>query len=471
MSPDPRTAEMERVFRLQRDNRTQIARAGAAQRIGKLQRLRRAIERRTKELGEAVGADLGKPAAETLLTEVFPVSTEIRHACRNLQRWMQPVPASTPLVFLGARSEVRYQPKGVALVISPWNFPFQLAVGPVVSAVAAGNTVILKPSELSTHTSSFVKKLLAEVFGESEVAVFEGDAGVAQALLRLPFDHVFFTGSPAVGKRVMAAAAENLTPVTLELGGKCPAILSPSADVKQAARKIVWGKFINAGQSCLSPDYVLLPKAQLGAFVDWARHFIEGRYGPLEKIEASPDYCRIINERHWRRLKGLLDSALASGARVALGGLSSEDRFISPTVLTDVPLDAAILQEEIFGPLMPVLGYENLDQALAFVNQRPNPLALYVFGTDDDSIERVLGSTRAGDSLVNDVIVHFGNVALPFGGAGWSGIGKSHGYAGFKTFCHERAVMRQPRRTLLEVFYPPYRSVTEKLARLLIRFF
>jgi aldehyde dehydrogenase (NAD+) len=470
MSQGSPAADIERVFHLQQENRARLAGTTSAQRIAKLDHLQEAIDQRSFELSEAVRADLRKPPTEVLMTEVFPVTTEIRHACRNLQQWLQPIPLPTPLVFFGARSEVRYQPKGASLILSPWNFPFQLAVGPVVSAVAAGSTVILKPSEISPHTSRFVEKLLSAVFPEEEVAVFQGDAVVAERLLGLPFDHVFFTGSPEVGKKVMAAAAQHLASVTLELGGKCPALLTPSADVKQAARKIAWGKFVNAGQSCLAPDYVLLPQAAVSTFVEWTRSFVAKRYGTLESAEASPDYGCIISERHWERLKRLVDSACAAGARLEMGGRFSEGRFVSPTVLTNVPLDAPVMQEEIFGPVLPVLGYQSLDEALAVVNQRPNPLALYIFSTDDDSIERILAGTRAGGSLVNDVVVHFANLALPFGGAGFSGIGRAHGYAGFQAFSHERSVMRQPRRTLLELFYPPYGKLSEGLARLVARF-
>lgn len=469
MSTTGTEVDVKRVFALQKDNQPRILATGAEERIRKLKRLAGAIERRTPDLLEVLRADLGRPATEAILTEIFPVATEIRHACRNLRKWMRPVRVSAPLVFLGSRNEIRYQPKGVVLVMAPWNFPFQLAVGPLVSAIAAGNSIVLKPSELSEHTSRFLRELVADIFDEPEVTVIEGDATVAQALLELPFDHVFFTGSPAIGKVVMAAAAKNLTSVTLELGGKCPVMVDASADLASVARKVAWGKFVNAGQICLAPDYVLVPQERVGAFAGELRRFVEKQYGSLDALASNPDYGRIINDRHWRRLKELFDSAIGRGARVALGGVFGPSRFISPTVLTDVPLDSDLMQDEIFGPLLPIVGYRDLDEAIRVINERPRPLALYVFGRDRGMTERLLTDVPAGDTVVNDVLVHFANVALPFGGQRTSGLGKSHGYHGFKAFSHERGVMTQPRRTLMEIFYPPYTERARKLASLVSR--
>ena len=469
---DHTKAEIARVFQLQQANRGKVGQSGAGERIAKLKRIRDAINDRREELQQAVYADLRKPAAEAMISEVFPVTTEIKHLVRHLRGWMRPKPARTPIVFIGAKSEIRLEPKGVVLIISPWNFPFQLAVGPLISAIAAGNCVVLKPSEFSPNTARFLKSLLAGLFDEKEVAVFEGDHEVGKALLEQPFNHVFFTGSTRVGRSVMAAAAEHLSSVTLELGGKSPAIIDRSANVAEAAKKITWGKFINAGQTCIAPDYVLIPDDQLAEFVSAAKAQIQNFFGDAAKISQSPDYCRIINEKMFARLKNLVEEAVAQGAVIETGGEFAEnDKYISPTLITGVPQNAAIMQEEIFGPVLPILTYKSLDDVFGVVNSMPNPLVLYIFARHRRVISKILANTSAGDTVINDVVVHFANPNLPFGGFNQSGIGKSHGYAGFKALSHERAVMRQPRHTMLQLLYPPYTKFTKKLIDLTVKYF
>ena len=464
--------EIEALFRLQQAHRQRLKETTAAERIHKLDRIAGALEKRLPELSNAVYDDLHRPAPETLLSEVYPVMSEIRHARRHLQDWIKPVSVPSPLVLFNARSEFRYEPKGTVLIISPWNFPFQLAVAPLVSAIAAGNTVIVKPSELAPRTASFTKSLLTELFDASEIAVLEGDERVAQSLVKQPFDHIFFTGSARVGREIMASAASNLTSVTLELGGKSPAILDFSADMRAAAIKIIWGKCLNAGQSCVAPDYVLLPENMEAPFIASAREAIEERYGPAAHIAESPDYGRIVNHAHFQRVKNLVDSATRRGARIEAGGtFREEDCFVAPTLLSQVPPGADILQEEIFAPVVPIVPYQTRDEAVAFVNARPRPLALYVFGKDSSAVEALLNQFGAGSSVVNDVVVHFGSPYLPFGGFNQSGIGKSHGFYGFQSFSHRRSVLRQPKRSLARLLYPPYDRLTRKLIHLTARFF
>ena len=464
--------EVDRIFALQQANRKRLRESTAAERINKLGRIKTAIEKRLVELNAAVYQDLRRPEPEVLLSEVYPVVTEIRHARRHLEDWLKPISVPSPLVLFNARSEVRYEPKGVVLIIAPWNFPFQLSVAPLVSALAAGNAAIIKPSELAPRTAAFTRSLLSELFDENEVAVVEGDHRVAQSLVRQPFDHIFFTGSPRVGREVMAAAATQLASVTLELGGKSPVIVDSSADIGDAAHKILWGKCFNAGQSCVAPDYVLVPKDLEPRFIELARDALERRYGPVDSLAENPDYGRIVNEHHFRRVKRLVDAALQDGARIEAGGIfREEDCFISPTLLSDVLPSSDIMREEIFGPVLPILTYETREQAITLVNSLPRPLALYVFGKNPRVVEGLLGEIGAGGSVVNDVVVHFSNPYLPFGGFNHSGIGKSHGYFGFKAFSHERGVMHQPKRSLARLLYPPYRRSVRKLIHLIVRFF
>jgi aldehyde dehydrogenase (NAD+) len=459
------------VFRNQQANRRRIKATSAGERIEKLNRLQKALDRRFDELKQAVCADLRKPESEVRLMELYPLISEIKHVRRMLGQWMRPVSVPAPLAFFGSRSQIYTEPKGVILILCPWNFPFLLSIGPLVSAIAAGNCAMVKPSELSPHTSRFVGELVSDLFDENEVAVFEGDHQLAQFLVEQPFDHIFFTGSPRVGRDVMARAAANLTSVTLELGGKSPVLIDPTADLREAATKIAWGKSVNAGQSCVAPDYVLVPEALEERFLQLLKKGLQKRYGKLDGIGSNPDYCRIINARHFERLSGLVHSAVGDGARVVCGAsFREEDRFVSPTVLTGVNPESPLLQEEIFGPVLPVVPYRTRDEALQFINARPRPLALYIFARNPSAVEDLLQETSAGDTVVNDVVVHFANARLPFGGFNQSGIGKAHGEAGFRAFSHQRAVMRQPKRTLTQLLYPPYTALVDWLIRFTVKY-
>ncbi len=468
------SGEIARVFALQQAYRAELRHTTARERIAKLKRLRDTLLDRRQAIRDALYADFRKAPEEVDVTEIFTVKLEIDHSVMHLRRWMKPRKVRTPLTLLGTSSEVRYEPKGTALIISPWNYPVNLTLGPLVGALAAGCTAMIKPSEYTPHASQVMKELLAGLFEPREVALFEGDHTVAQELLRRPFDHIYFTGSPQIGKIVMKAAAEHLSSITLELGGKSPTIVDETADVKEAAMKIVFGKFTNKGQTCIAPDYVYVHESVHDAFVAALRDQIHAFYGEdAEARASSADYARIINDKHHRRLRMLYEEAIAHGARAVTGATHRPaERYIDPTVLTDVPVDARIMQEEIFGPVLPVLKFRALDEAIAAINEKPKPLALYIFSNDDDHIEDVLKNTSAGGTCVNDTLLHYLHPELPFGGVGSSGIGKGYGYYGFLAFTNERPVLRQRFKSgPFKYFYPPYGKRTQRLLDLMMKLF
>lgn len=471
LEPEIRS-RIDRVFARQQTRALELRASSAKDRIGRLRRLHASLQRHRADIYAAAMADFSKPEAEVDLTELFPVVSEIRHSIRHLRRWMRPKRVWPTLALIGTSAEIRYEPRGVTLIIVPWNYPINLAFGPLTCAIAAGNTAIIKPSELTPNFSRVTRQIVEDAFDEGEVAVFEGDATLAATLQEYPFDHVFFTGSPAVGKLVMAAAARNLTSVTLELGGKSPTIVDATADIPKAARNIMWGKLSNNGQTCISPDYLLVHESVRDRLIREAVRWIESTYGRTHAEQRqTPDYCRIVSERHYGRLVGLLDDAVSRGAKVAYGGVRHpEDRFISPTILTDLAPGSRIMEEEIFGPLLPVLSYRDIGEAVAVINSRPKPLALYVYSRDRDNIERILTETSAGDTCINHSLLHFLHLDLPFGGVNNSGIGKSHGYHGFKAFSHERSVLHE-RFSIVHWMYPPYTERVRKLIRLALRLF
>ena len=463
---------MERLFETHAATALKLRQSSAAERRARLSKLLEAILARRDAILEAAHKDLGKHPTETNLTEVLPLVGELKHSRSNLRRWMRPHPVGPTLATLGTSSRVVYQPKGRCLIISPWNYPLSLALGPLVSAVAAGNTVILKPSEFTPHTNRVVKDIIAAVFPEQEVAVVEGDAQAATALLTLPFDHIFFTGSPAVGKKVMAAAANNLASVTLELGGKSPVIVDASADLRGAAEHIIWGKMVNAGQTCIAPDYVYVHREVADCFVELCRSIIAGRYGADDAaIRNSPDFPRMIHRRHAERVARLVDEAVRAGSQVAFGGGSDADaRFVAPTLLRDVPAAAQIRKEEIFGPVLPVLTYDSLDTVIAEINAAPKPLALYVWTRDEQTVQALQTNTSSGSLCVNLCLQQFAQHNLPFGGVNNSGLGNAHGFFGFKAFSHERAVMTAGPLSALKLLFPPYDAQKRRLSELLIKY-
>lgn len=470
-SRDPGT--IEQLFHAQQRHQATVKSTTARERIEKLKRLRAAIVAREGAICDAVYKDFRKSVAEVQLTEIFPSLAELKDAVKSLHRWMKPERVPTPLALFGTRSWIHYEPKGVVLIVGPWNYPFQLVIAPLVAAVAAGNCVVCKPSELTPHTSALLVELIREVFPPEEVTVVEGGPAETQRLLALPFDHFFFTGSTRVGKIVAEAAAKHLSSTTLELGGKSPAVIDDSADLARAADRLVWGKFVNAGQTCIAPDYVMVSERRQAALVGELRRSISRMYGESDDARrASPDLARVINARNFERLTKMLDDTVAQGARVEIGGTTDAgERYIAPTVLTGVRPDAPVMAEEIFGPILPILTYQQLDEVPPFITARDKPLALYVFAQDQQAIDTVIDRTTAGGTCINNTVIHFANPNLPFGGVGPSGLGSYHGLFGFRAFSHARAVLRQGRPDMLRAGYPPYGPKTMKLLRLMKKLF
>jgi aldehyde dehydrogenase (NAD+) len=430
-----------------------------------LEQLRRLLVERESELAEALHRDLGKSPIEAYSTEIGFTINEVGHALRRIRSWTQPHKVGLPLHLRPGSARIVQQPLGTVLVIAPWNYPVQLLLGPLVPALAAGNTVVLKPSEVAGATADLLADLIPRYLDERAVQVVTGGVEETTELLSHRFDHIFYTGNGTVGRIVMEAASRHLTPVTLELGGKSPTIVTRSADVDVSARRVAWGKFINAGQTCVAPDYVLVDEQVHDEFVAEVGASIASFFG--SEPQQSPDYGRIVNERHHARLTALLDrggyDAVATG-----GGHELAERYIAPTVLTGVKPDAAVMDEEIFGPILPVLPYAALDDAIAFVNDRPKPLALYVFASRSTDIDRVVDRTTAGGVTVNHTLLHVSVPELPFGGVGASGIGAYHGEAGFRVFSHAKPVLQRSTKPDPSIAYPPYTSFKQKVLRKLL---
>ncbi len=466
----PREADLaiETVFKAQRETAIALRTSTAAMRIAKLQRLEAAVLANHDAICRALAADLRKPEAEADLFDILPVISGLRHARRHLTSWMKPQRAAPTRAMLGTKARIRHEPKGVSLIIAPWNYPVSLLLGPLTSAIAAGCPAMVKPSEMSPACSAVMAELIRKTFDWQEIAAFEGDASVSAALLGLPFDHIFFTGSPAIGKVVMAAAAKHLAAVTLELGGKSPVIVDESADIAKAAKSIAWGKFTNCGQTCIAPDYAYVHESRLPHFIDAMKGAITKMYGDPAQ---SPDYCRIINAHHFARLTELIDDAAARGAIILTGGARDEaQKFIAPTLLTGVSPEAAIMGQEIFGPVLPIFSYRDLDEPIAAINARPKPLALYIFAKDRAKTQRILQETSAGGSCVNATNIQFVHDNLPFGGIGHSGLGNSHGLYGFRAFSHERPVL-EDKFSIVPMFFPPYTPRVKQMIKWALRWF
>jgi aldehyde dehydrogenase (NAD+) len=433
--------------------------------VWRRQQLRRMIElleENEDELLAALRADLGKPSVEGYVTDIAFVLSELRLMVRNLEKWNAPVRVRTPLASMPGRSRLVPQPLGVVLVIAPWNYPVQLLLVPAAGAIAAGNAVVMKPSEISGHTSALLARLVPRYLDSRAVAIVEGGVPETTALLEQRFDHIFYTGNGTVGRIVMSHAARHLTPVTLELGGKSPAIVDSSARLAVTARRIAWGKWLNAGQTCVAPDYVLVERSRELALVEELTKCIGEFYG--SDPATSDSYGRIVSDRHFDRLVGMLgDGTVATG-----GGNSRADKYIAPTILTNVTLDGRLMTEEIFGPLLPIVPVDDVGEAIAFIRSRPHPLALYVFAEDDRVIDRVVDETSAGGVTVNGTLLHLTNPNLPFGGVGESGMGAYHGMAGVRVFQHLKPVLSRGTRPDPRVAYPPYTKTKLRIIRRLL---
>lgn len=421
-------------------------------RVAQLKKLKEAISKYEQDIVTALYEDLRKPAFEAYATEVGFVLDSIGHTIKHLEKWAKPVKVKTPLHQPFSKAYIQYDPYGVVLVVAPFNYPFQLAIEPLVGALAAGNTVILKPSEYTTSTERILKVLLEETFEPEVVSVVLGDREVVTELIHAPFDYIFFTGSVPVGKVVMKAAAENLVPVTLELGGKSPCVVHSDADIKTAAKRIAWGKFMNAGQICVAPDYIYVHESVKEAFIEAVSQVVLEFYGPFP--QKSEDYCRIVNERQFDRLVALIEHD-----RVVMGGqYDKEDLYIAPTLMKDITWADAIMADEIFGPLMPILTYTHLEDVVSEVNKRPKPLAFYVF-TESDGVSSYLHERISfGGGCVNDTISHVASAFMPFGGVGSSGMGNYHGEYSFKTFSHEKSILKKSSQFDVKMLYPPYKN-------------
>lgn len=458
------------VFQMQRAQAPVLNQTTSSQRKAKLRRLESFLLDTAKMNGlfEALKADFNKPRAEVLLSEISVVLQHLRHTRSHLRRWMQVQAVDAPLMLTGVSTQMYYEAKGVCLILAPWNYPFNLSISPLVDAIAAGNTVILKPSEMAPHTAAFITQMISELFPPHEVAVIEGDAETARALLELPFDHIFFTGSPKVGKLVMAAAAKHLSSVTLELGGKSPVVIDQTAHIAQQAYRLAWAKSLNKGQTCIAPDYVLVHTSVKDAFIEAYKKALKKLY-PTDNLQASPDYCRIVNTAHTHRLHQLYTDALNKGAKEVVGGnWNLADRFIPPTLLTDLTADMHILQEEIFGPILPMLTYQHPDEVIAHIRSNPKPLTLYICSEDKKFTEQILRNTSSGSAVINDFMLSFASPELGFGGVNNSGIGRYMGFEGFQTFSNKKPVLK--RRFLeLSMIYPPYTNTVEKLLQFLGR--
>lgn len=465
--------DFKAIFSQQKKKAVEMRSRPIDDRINTLKRLKLLLEKYRQEIRDAVYQDFRKPALEADLSETYVVISEIRHAIKHLKSWARPKSVSGNITYFGTSSKVQYEPKGVCLVIAPWNYPVNLLLGPAVSAIAAGNTAILKPSEITAHTSALMKKLINDNFPADELFVIEGGVDETQALLSLPFNHIFFTGGTAIGKVVMKAAAENLASVTLELGGKSPAIVDQSADLKDAAEKIAWGKWVNNGQTCIAPDYVLVHPSKKDKFIKYLKSSIDTLY-PTGKnqLKEVEDYSRVVSDKHFGRLSDMINDAVQSGAKVEHGGQSDVgERLIEPTVLSNLRDDSKLLQKEIFGPILPIVECESLDQAIDYINKNEKPLSLYVFAKDNSVTQRVLNKTSSGSACINDCVLQFMQPNLPFGGVNHSGIGKAHGEFGFIEFSNQKAVLKQRiGLTSAKSLYPPYTGVKQKMVDFMMKY-
>ena len=462
---------IDTVFKAQQAKSISLRRSTAKERKNKLKLLLKNFLEMENEVLAALSADLGKSKTEALLAEIYGVKAETNFAIKNLSSWMKTKRVSSPLAISFTKSWVKPEPKGNVLIISPWNYPIMLCLNPLIAAISSGNTAVVKPSELTPASGKLVKKLIEKTFSSDEVAVFLGEKDLAEKLLELPFNHIMFTGSPRVGKLVMRAAAKHLAGVTLELGGKSPVVVDKYANIKDAAWKIAFYKFANAGQTCTAPDYVLCDRSVFDDLVialqkNMSQFFANGI------DEAIKDYCSIANEHHFNRLKNALNDAVSNGAEIACGGeISQSGLYFSPAVLTGVDYDNPIMHEEIFGPILPIVKVQNLEESISYINDNEKPLALYLFSNKSSVHNKVLKTTSSGGMVINDCVLHHMNPNLPFGGINNSGVGSYHGKFGFDACSHHKAVLKSSSMSPFKIMLPPYTKTKETLANLIKKYF
>jgi aldehyde dehydrogenase (NAD+) len=464
------TNRIQSVYLKQKVNKSNVAFTSAKERVLKLKRLRRGILNHRHEIAAAIKEDFGKQPVETDITEIIPVLSEIRHTIRHLSRWMKPKKVGTPLLLFGTRSYIRYEPKGIVLIISPWNYPFTLTFNPLIAAIAAGNCAMIKTSEKVPKTSGFIARFIGSLFPEEEVAVLNGNEVDNSLLFDVPYDHIFFTGSTRVGKLIMAEAAKQLIPVTLELSGKSPAIVDESADCKKAVERILFGKIINAGQTCVAPDYALVHRTQYDNFISQSRAFIKERYHIASDKPHCEDLTRLVSHDHWDKLQSMLENSKKQGAEIVIDGPNDrESRYMYPTVITSVKPDSCLMAEEIFGPILPVITFDTTEEALEIIRYNDKPLAIYIFSRDKKNIASILNGFQSGGVCLNATVAHLVNANLPFGGIGYSGTGYYHGSHGFETLSHKRAVLRQGPLDIIRIFYAPYTLKVKRIVNTIVK--
>ena len=456
-------------YNLLLDNKKILNNSSARTRIKKLKKLKEIILKNRVKIKEALKKDFKKNPSEVDLTEIFPVVSEINFTINNLRKWMKDEYVRTPLTLLGSKSFIRYEAKGVVLIITPWNFPINLSFISLINAVSAGNSVLIKPSEITSETSYVIKDIIEESFDEKEVSVVLGGVDLAKEILKLKFNHILFIGSPTIGSEVMKSASVHLSSVTLELGGKSPTVIDKNCDLNKAAKRVVWAKLINNGQVCIAPDYVLIHEDIKNKFIKLVINNIKKFYG--DNVNNSESYCRIVNKNHFKRLKNLIDDSLKKNSKILYGGKTdSNENYIEPTLIENIDKDSKIFNEEIFGPILPIFTFKKIDEAIRFINKKNKPLALYIFSSDNKNISKVLGETSSGGVCINHNTLHYSNYNLPFGGIGNSGFGRCHG--GFKELSNKKSIFKQFLPfSPTDILMPPYNSFKQKIINLILKYF
>jgi aldehyde dehydrogenase (NAD+) len=436
----------------------------------RLIKIQKWVKKNKQEIQDALYNDFQKSPEEVLISEIKPVIGEISQALKQIRSWSKEKKVPTPISLLGTKAKIVKEAKGVCLVIAPWNFPFMLAIGPVISAIAAGNTVVLKPSEMTPHTEKLINRLIKELFLEANIAVVTGGVKETQALLALPWNHIFFTGSPQVGKIVMEKASKHLTSVTLELGGRNPVIVTKNTNLTSTAKKLIWGKFFNNGQSCVSPNYLLVDERIKKQLIEELKFEFVAAFGNYpEEIKKNKSLARVVNNHHFKRVNQLLQKSINEGAKVVFGNnTDNETNYISPTLLDEVTTKNSIFSEEIFGPILPIISYKTIDEVIEIINKVEPALALYIFSTSNKVQNQIIQNTSAGTTVINDTTIQFAHPNLPFGGVGLSGMGKAHGYYGFLEFTNQRSVLKQRNRfTTSKLIYPKYNAFKKMIIKLI----
>ena len=468
---DIKTQELESTFNSILENHPKIKNTNSKERIIKLRKLKKNIFLYRDEIKKALFKDFKKSSSDVDLTEIFPVISEIKHNIRHLSKWMKDEIVPTPLTLLGSKSYIKYEPKGIILIMTPWNFPINLTFVSIINAISAGNSIIIKPSEISEKTSIIIKKIVTNTFDKNEIKVILGGPKTAQKLLKLKFNHILFIGSPSIGKIVMQEAAKNLASITLELGGKSPTIIDEKCNINKAAKRIAWSKFLNNGQVCIAPDYLFVHNKIKEKFIKQLILSIKDLYSndPIK----SDDYCRIINKKHFNRLINLLEDAKQLGSNIIYGGnINEKENFIEPTLLDNISEKSKIYKEEIFGPLLPIFHFNKIEEVIEFINKNEKPLALYIFSKNNNNIKAIINNTSSGGVCINHSTLHYSNNNLPFGGINNSGTGRCHGIYGFHELSNKKSILKQVLTSSpTDFLFPPYNNFKNKLIEFTIKWF